>query len=152
MTKHKNVVKIRKYDKSDHDVVCRIFYNGIMENWLQSYRRTINLKAPVCSLAQFVQLYAVFQYLQSFLLFLLAEFFLQSLIMFVCFYRFWALAWENLSSDLRDKEISQWTCRGLTKAGLFLATIEDEVVGMVCYSIKVVNIICSLRHYYLYPG
>ena len=57
--------------------------------------------------------------------------------MFVCFYRFWALAWEHLSTDLRDKEISQWTCRGLTKAGLFLATIDDEVVGMVCYSIKV---------------
>ncbi len=70
MTKNKNVVKIRKYDKSDHDVVCRIFYNGIMENWLQSYKRKINLKAPVCSLAQLVQFYAVFQYLQSFLLFL----------------------------------------------------------------------------------
>ena len=141
MSKMKKNVKIRKYEKSDHDVVCRIFYNGLMENWLQSYKRTINLGAPWCSLAQFIQLYAVFHYLQSFLWFLLAEFFIQSLVMFVCFYRFWALAWEHLSTDLRDKEISQWTCRGLTKAGLFVATIEDEVVGMVCYSVKVVNII-----------
>ena len=137
MSKNKKNVKIRKYEKADHDVVCRIFYNGLMENWLQSYKRTINLGAPFCSFAQFIQLYAVFQYLQSFLWFLLAEFFIQSLVMFICFYRFWALAWEHLSTDLRDKEISQWTCRGLTKAGLFVATIDDEVVGMVCYSVKV---------------
>ena len=90
MSKTKKNVKIRKYDKADHDVVCRIFYNGVMENWLQSYKRTINLGAPLCSLAQFIQLYAVFHYLQSFLWFLLAEFFIQSLVMFVCFYRFWA--------------------------------------------------------------
>ena len=137
MSKNKKNVKIRKYEKADHDVVCRIFYNGLMENWLQSYKRTINLGAPFCSFAQFIQLYAVFQYLQSFLWFLLAEFFIQSVVMFICFYRFWALAWEHLSTDLRDKEISQWTCRGLTKAGLFVATIDDEVVGMVCYSVKV---------------
>ena len=141
MSKNKKNVKIRKYEKADHDVVCRIFYNGLMENWLQSYKRTINLGAPLSSLTQFIQLYAVFQYLQSFLWFLLAEFFIQSLVMFICFYRFWALAWEHLSTDLRDKEISQWTCRGLTKAGLFVATIDDEVVGMVCYSVKVQNII-----------
>ena len=91
MSKTKKSIKIKKYEKADHDVVCRIFYNGVMENWLQSYKRTINLGAPWCSLAQFIQLYAVFQYLQSFLWFLLAEFFIQSLVMFVCFYRFWPL-------------------------------------------------------------
>ena len=137
MSRDKKVVKVRKYEKSDHDVVCRIFYNGVMEDWLRSYKRTINLGAPVSSLAQFIQLAAVYHHLQSFLWFILAEFFIQSVVMFCCFYKFWAFAWEHLSPDLRDKELSHWTCRGLAKAGLFVATIEDEVVGMVCYTVEV---------------
>ena len=28
-------IKIRKYEKRDHDTVCRIFYNGLMENWVR---------------------------------------------------------------------------------------------------------------------
>ena len=34
---------------------------------------------------------------------------------------------------MRDKELSFWTCRGIQTAGLFVATIDDEVVGTVSY-------------------
>ena len=31
-------VTVRKYKKEDYDQVCRIVYNGIMENWLPAYK------------------------------------------------------------------------------------------------------------------
>ena len=40
---------------------------------------------------------------------------------------------EHLNSDMRDKELSFWTCRGVQTAGFFVATIDDEVVGTVSY-------------------
>ena len=40
---------------------------------------------------------------------------------------------EHLNSDMRDKELSYWTCRGVQVAGYFVATIDDEVVGTISY-------------------
>lgn len=37
---------------------------------------------------------------------------------------------------MRDKEMSEWTCQGLTKAGMFVATVDDVVLGLVAYRIS----------------
>ena len=31
-------VVIRKYEKADYDKVCKLFYNGMLENWVPAYR------------------------------------------------------------------------------------------------------------------
>ena len=89
-------VVIRKYEKEDHDKVCKLFYNGIVENWLPCYRMTITMKMPLPSVIQLLQLGILYQYLSSFLHFLLAQFFIQALIMFVYFTLYWAYAWYIL--------------------------------------------------------
>ena len=86
-------VVIRKYEKEDHDQVCKLFYNGMVENWLPAYRQSINMKFPLPSVLQLVQLALLYQYLSSFLNFLLAQFFIQALIMFGYFTLYWAYAW-----------------------------------------------------------
>ena len=91
-TKKAKVV-IRKYEKEDHDKVCKLFYNGIIENWTTAYRRSINMKAPIPTVIQIVHISILYQYLPSFLTFLLAQFFIQALIMFLYFTLYWAYAW-----------------------------------------------------------
>ena len=88
-------VVIRKYEAEDHDKVCKLFYNGIVENWLPAYRMTITMKMPLPSVIQLLQLAILYQYLSSFLNFLLAQFFIQALVMFVYFTLYWAYAWYN---------------------------------------------------------
>ena len=51
---------------------------------------------------------------------------------------------EHLNSDMRDKELSYWTCRGVQTAGFFVATIDDEVVGTVSYLRQVGSYKCYL--------
>ena len=43
---------------------------------------------------------------------------------------------EDLSGNMRDKELSAWTCQGI-KSAFFVATIDDVVVGTAAYKIKV---------------
>ena len=31
-------VVVRKYEKADHELVCKLFYNGMVENWPVAYR------------------------------------------------------------------------------------------------------------------
>ena len=40
---------------------------------------------------------------------------------------------EHLDTDMRDRELSYWTCRGVNTSGFFVATIDEEVVGTVSY-------------------
>ena len=40
---------------------------------------------------------------------------------------------EHLNSDMKDRELSYWTSRGVKTAGFFVATIDGEVVGTVSY-------------------
>ena len=86
-------VVIRKYEKEDHEQVCKLFYNGIVENWLPAYSMSINMKSPIPTVIQLVQLAILYQYLASFLNFLLAQFFIQALIMFGYFTLYWSYAW-----------------------------------------------------------
>ena len=86
-------VVIRKYEKEDYDKVCKLFYNGMVENWLPAYRQSINMKFPIPSVIQLVQLAILYQFLASFVNFLLAEFFIQALIMFGYFTLYWNYAW-----------------------------------------------------------
>ena len=37
---------------------------------------------------------------------------------------------------MRDKELSEWTCRGARSRGFHVATIDDEVVGIVAYKVE----------------
>lgn len=86
-------IKIRKYEKEDHDKVCKMYYDGIMENWLTMYRRTINLQAPVSTLVQIIQMVSIYHYLAAFEWFLLAQFFIQTGLMMSSFIFHWLLAW-----------------------------------------------------------
>ena len=43
---------------------------------------------------------------------------------------------EHLATDMRDKELSYWTCRGENKAGFFVAEVDGEIAGTVCYVIE----------------
>ena len=86
-------VVIRKYETTDHDQVCKLFYNGIVENWVPAYRRTINTRAPLPAVIQLCVASVLFQNSSSFMSFLLAEFFIQAFIMFIYFYFYWAYAW-----------------------------------------------------------
>ena len=45
---------------------------------------------------------------------------------------------EHLNTDMRDKELAEWTCRGVATAGFFVATVEGEVVGCGAYRVQVV--------------
>ena len=85
-------VVIRKYEKEDYEQVCKLFYSGVVENWLPAYRQSINMKFPIPTVIQLVQLAMLYQCL-SFLNFLLAQFFIQALIMFGYFTHYWAYAW-----------------------------------------------------------
>ena len=63
------------------------------------------------------------------------EFLIQVVFMMFFFYAFWGYAWlvpvcltvhiltiiiprEHLNSDMRDKELTYWTCRGVKAAGI----------------------------------
>ena len=37
---------------------------------------------------------------------------------------------------MRDKELSYWTCRGEETAGFFVAEVDGEIAGTVCYVIE----------------
>ena len=43
---------------------------------------------------------------------------------------------EHLTTDMRDKELSYWTCRGEETAGFFVAEVDGEIAGTVCYVIE----------------
>ena len=55
---------------------------------------------------------------------------------------------EHLNSDMRDKELSYWTCRGVQTAGFFVATINDQLVGTVSYTKEVIRCIMYYVLYY----
>lgn len=129
----RNQVLIRKYEKGDYDKVCKLFYNGMVENWLPAYRRIITGKALLPTLLQLLLLILLYNFTSSFIWFLLSEFFIQVFWLMMMFYIYWAYAWEHLNSDMRDKEMVYWTCRGVKTAGFFVATIDDEVVGTIAY-------------------
>ena len=86
-------VVIRKYETADHDKVCKLFYNGIVENWITAYRRTINMKAPIPTVLQLVLTSVLYKSLSSFISFMLVEFFIQAFIMLIYFYVYWAYTW-----------------------------------------------------------
>ena len=89
----KGDLTVRKYEKGDYEAVCRIFYNGIVENWPRAYRRTINFKAPVSTLIQVIQLGLVIQLCSSWMWILVTEFIIQSLLMILFFYLYAAYCW-----------------------------------------------------------
>ena len=37
---------------------------------------------------------------------------------------------------MRDRELSYWVCRGEDKAGFYVAEVDGEVAGTVCYMIR----------------
>ena len=43
---------------------------------------------------------------------------------------------EHFTTDMRDKELSYWTCRGENTAGFFVAEVDGEIAGTVCYVIE----------------
>ena len=43
---------------------------------------------------------------------------------------------EHFATDMRDKELSYWTCQGENKADFFVAEVDGEIAGTVCYVIE----------------
>ena len=43
---------------------------------------------------------------------------------------------EHFTTDMRDKELSYWTCRGENTAGFFVAELDGEIAGTVSYVIQ----------------
>jgi len=127
------VVTIRKYEKGDYTSVCKLFYNGMVENWMPAYRRTISGKVIIPNIFQLLQTLTVYMLSTSLLWFFFIEFLIQVVYMIFFFYAYWDYAWEHLNSDMRDKEMSYWTCRGVQTAGFYVATIDDVVVGTIAY-------------------
>ena len=140
---------MRRYTKEDHGEVCRIFYQGVMEAWLPSYRcssttcslhscrRLVTGRAPLAAMVQGLLLATLHSLTPSFLWFLMAVVVLQMLVMVAMFYVHWGYCWEHLNSDLGDRELKDWMCQGQDKAGFYVAEEEGKVVGMVAYSREV---------------
>lgn len=132
----KGKITIRKYKKNDYEAVCRIFYNGIVENWPRAYMRTLNFKAPISTFLQLTQLGIVINFCTSWVWSLVTEFIIQSLLMILFFYLFASYCWQHFTTDMRDKELSYWTCRGEETAGFFVAEVDGEIAGTVSYVIE----------------
>ena len=105
-------VIIRKYETADHDIVCKLFYTGIVENWMVAYKRTINMKAPIPSVTQLVQISLLYQYVSSFLSFLLIQFFIQAFIMFIYFGIYWAYTWYGRVGPIVSPNINSFILLG----------------------------------------
>ena len=86
-------MKIRSYDKSDHDRACKLFYDGMVENWFRLYKRSLNFKkAPKTTMIQVILLFLVYHYAPSFTLFLILQLFFQSVIALCSFLPYWIYA------------------------------------------------------------
>ena len=83
-------ITIRKYEPRDYDVVCKIFYNGIIENWSWAYQRTLSFKSPVSTILQITQLALVTSLSSSWLWLLVSELIIQSAVMTVYYLEVWA--------------------------------------------------------------
>ena len=89
----KGEITVRKYEKKDYEAVCRIFYNGIVENWPRAYMRTLNFKAPVSTFIQLTQLAIVIHFSSSWVWSLVTEFIIQCLLMILFFYLYASYCW-----------------------------------------------------------
>ena len=81
---------VRKYEQSDYDAVCRIFYNGITGIWPSAYKGTLNFKSPTSTILQITQLALVTSLSSSWLWLLVSELLIQGAVMAVYFYLYWA--------------------------------------------------------------
>ena len=82
-------ISVRKYEQSDYEAVCRIFYNGIIGVWPSAYQGTLNFKSPVSTFLQITQLALVTSLSSSWLVLLVSELLIQSAVMTVYFYIYW---------------------------------------------------------------
>ena len=80
---------VRKYEQSDYDAVCRIFYNCIIGIWPAAYQGTLNFKSPISTILQITQLALVTSLSSSWLWLLVSELIIQSAVMTVYFYLYW---------------------------------------------------------------
>jgi len=125
-------VTIRPYSSQDHATVCKLFYAGMVENWVPAYRRIVTGSAPLPAILQLVIMVFLYISSSSIFWFLLLECMVQAVFILVVFYLYWAYASEHLASDMKDKELSFWTGRG-DDTGFFVASIGKEVVGTISY-------------------
>ena len=83
-------ISVRKYEQSDYDAVCRIFYNGIIGVWPSAYQGTLNFKSPTSTFLQITQLALVTSLSSSWLWLLVSELIIQSAVMTVYYVEVWA--------------------------------------------------------------
>ena len=86
-------ISVRKYEQSDYDAVCRIFYNGITGIWPSAYQGTLNFRSPTSTILQITQLALVTNPSSSWLWLLVSELIIQSAVMTVYYVEVWAYTW-----------------------------------------------------------
>ena len=127
--------KIRNYEKSDYDRVCKLFSEGNVAGWFNFYKASLNFwKAPKTTLIQVLQFFMSYLFLNSLTSVLIVQFFIQCIIMMICFYLGWNWVKTQLNTNMKDEKLSEWTTQG---AGFYVAAIDNFVVGTIAYKIEV---------------
>ena len=85
-------VTIRPYSSQDHATVCKLFYAGMVENWVPAYRRIVTGSAPLPAITQLVMMFLLYIFSSSILWFLLMECIVQAVFILVVFYLYWGYA------------------------------------------------------------
>jgi len=129
-------VVIRKYESKDHADVCRIFKDGMHENWWPAYRRIMTGTAVKASAFQALLLALLSVFTPSFFHLVIIEVLLQCFLMLALFHVYWDYASTHLATDMADPDLKFWTGRGRETSGFFVAVFDGYVVGTISYERK----------------
>merc|ERR1712243_241380 len=124
-------VKIRKYEEADHDRVCRLFYDGMIENGFPAYRSLVT--RPGHLLQHVLLLTLVIYFTSSMFWITCTEIVLHLAFMGLTNFLYWQYATEHLNSDMKDSALCYWTGYGENTGGFYVAEVDGEVVGTVAY-------------------
>lgn len=127
---------VRKYEAGDHVEVCRIFREGMHENWWPAYRRILTGSSVKASAFQVLLLALLFAITPSILHLFIIEVLVQCLLVLSLFYVYWDYARTHLATDMADPDLKFWTGRGKETSGFFVATLGENVVGTISYDRK----------------
>lgn len=129
-------LEIRNYERGDHVDVCRIFKEGMHENWWPAYRRILTGVSVQASASQALLLALLFVLTPSILHLVVIEAFIQCFLMMSLFYVYWDYARTHLATDMADPDLKFWTGRGKETSGFFVAALGENVVGTISYDRK----------------
>merc|ERR1712002_905241 len=125
-------VNIRSYEERDHQRVCRVFRDGILEDVLPAYWNWFTSSRHLVLNGFLLTLISPFT--SSIFRIICIEVVFQSLIMGYMIHFYWIYTRVHLNSDMKDKAMSYWTGQGEDTAGFYVAEVDGQVVGTVAYT------------------